>query len=114
MNLNRSSSNTVRMSQPRKDILQRDIVKLLTVPSNLEVKEDGRIFIKSLNKYYSGSGMTKLELLDKNGLVVNTFASISSCAKFLGIAPATVTSRLQKNKAVIVDNKELFINRAKA
>lgn len=92
MNLNRSSTNTARFSQPHFDTLQDDIVKLLTGPFNLEVKKDGRIFIKSLNKYYTGSGSIERELQDKNGLVVNTLGPISECAKFLGLSPCTVTT----------------------
>ena len=111
MNLNRLSSNKSRMSQTQIDALQIDIERLLGGPSNLEIKEDGRIFIKSLNKYYTGSGNIKVELLEKNGLVFNTFDSISDCAKFLGLAPRTVTTRLTKNQSVIVDNKELFIKK---
>ena len=34
------------------EVLQNDINRLLSGPSNLEIQEDGRIFIKSLNKYY--------------------------------------------------------------
>lgn len=111
MNLNRSSTNIAKMSQPQLDTLQDDIVKLLAGPSNLEVKKDGRIYIKSLNKYYTGSGSIKVELQNKNGLVVNTFGSISECAKFLGLAPLTVTTRLQKNMPVLVDNNELFVKK---
>jgi len=109
MNLNRLSTNTAKMSQIQLDSLQRDIVKLLTGPSNLEVEKDGRILIKSLNKYYTGSGSVKVELQDKNGLIVYTFGSISECAKFLDLAPGTVTTRLQKSMPVVVDNKELFV-----
>jgi len=111
MNLNRLSSNKSRMSQAQKDALQLDIVRLLGGPSNLEIKEDGRVFIKSLNKYYTGSGNIKVELLEKNGLVFNTFDSISECAKFLGLAPRTVTTRLGKNQPVRVGNKELLIKK---
>jgi len=57
---------------------QKDIERLLSGPSNLEIKEDGRIFIKSLNKYYTGSGNIKVELLEKNGLVFKTFDSKAS------------------------------------
>ena len=111
MNLNRSSTNATKMSQPQLDALKDDIVKLLTGPSNLEVKKDGRIFIKSLNKYYTGSGSIKVELQNKDGLVVNTFGSISECANFLGLAPLTVTTRLQKNKPILFNNNAVFVKK---
>jgi hypothetical protein len=68
------------------EVLQNDINRLLSGPSNLEIKEDGRIFIKSLNKYYSDKGMIKVELQNELGLVINTWDSIADCAKkYLGI-----------------------------
>ena len=42
-------------------------------PSNLEEREDGIIFLKSLNRYYPAANI-RVELQDKNGLVLNTFA----------------------------------------
>lgn len=111
MNNNRLSTSTAGLSQPRLDALQRDIEKLLSGPSNFETKEDGRIFIKSLNKYHTGGGSIKVELQEKNGLVLNTFYSIRECAEYLGVASATVASRVHKNQSIIVDGKELFIKR---
>lgn len=111
MNLNRLSTRTFVISKAQLELLPRDIERLLSGPSNLEIKEDGRIFIKSLNRYYSGSGNIKVELQEKNGLVFNTFDSISECAKFLGLAPRTVTTRLQKNQPVIVEGREFFVNK---
>ena len=111
MNLNRSSTNAAKMSQPQLDALKDDIVKLLAGPSNLEEKKDGRIFIKSLNKYYTGSGSIKIELQNKDGLVVNTFGSISECAKFLGLAPLTVTTRLQKNMPIVLNDNVVFVKK---
>jgi hypothetical protein len=111
MNLKRSSINDTKLSQAQLEQLREDVEKLLSGPSNLEIKEDGRIFIKSLNKYYTGSGNIKVELQDLNGLVLYTFGSISECAKFVGLAPRTVTTRLQKNQSINVDNKELFVKK---
>jgi len=111
MNLKRSSTNETKLSQAQLEQLREDVEKLLSGPSNLEIKEDGRIFIKSLNKYYTGSGNIKVELQDLNGLVLYTFDSISECAKFVGLAPRTVTTRLQKNQQINVDNKELFVKK---
>lgn len=111
MNLNRLSTNTARMGQPLLDNLKSDVVKILTGPSNLEIKQDGKIFIKSLNKYYTGSGSIKVELVEKSGLVVNTFGSISECAKSLGLAAKTVTTILNNNKPVVVDNNEFFVKK---
>ena len=109
INLNRLSTNPARLSPIQLDKLRRDIDKLLSGPSNLEIKADGRIFIKSLNKYYTGSGNIKVNLIGKNGLLNHSFDSISECAKFLGFSAGTVTNRLRDNKPVKVGSKELFV-----
>jgi hypothetical protein len=58
---------------------------LLNSPSNLE-KKDGRVFIKSLNKYYYDRKEISIHLIDKDGLVFQSFDSISRCASFLGLS----------------------------
>jgi len=59
--------------------------EILEGPSNYEIRE-GRIFIKSLNKYHSGRTKTKVELKDQEGLVFKTFDSMNKCAEFLGVS----------------------------
>nr|YP_009568437.1 hypothetical protein [Drechslerella brochopaga]QBL02519.1 hypothetical protein [Drechslerella brochopaga] len=111
MNLNRLSTNAAKLSQPDRVKLTRNIDKLLNGPSNLEIKANGRIFIKSLNKYYIGGEKIKVNLLDKEGILLNSFDSISECAKFLGISAGTVKDRLWNNKPLKVDSKEFFIQK---
>lgn len=112
MNLNRLSSNPAKLSPIQLEKLRENICKLLSEPSNLEIKADGRIFIKSLNKYYTGSGNIKADLLDKNGLVHHSFDSISECAKFLGLSAGTVAQRLRDNQPIKVGSKNcLYIKR---
>jgi len=109
MNLNRLSTNPAKLSQCLAAKLKEDISELLSVASNLEVK-NGKTLIKSLNKYYTGRG-NKVYILDKNGLLLYSFDSISKCAKFLGISGGTVSKRLVDNKPVIVGSKEFFISK---
>lgn len=110
MNLNRLSTNSVtKLSPTQLENLRRDIKKLLSGPSNLETRADGRIFIKSLNKYYTGSGSIKVNLLDKNGLLHYSFDSMSECAKFLGLSAGTVANRLRDNKPIEWESRELFV-----
>jgi len=112
MNSRRLSTNTVgkeaELVVDRK-FLDVEIDKLLRAPSNFEIKENGRIWIKSLNRYYSDGNKIKVHLKDENGLLISTFSSIASCAKFLDIHPATAKSRLQRNKPVLFNNKQLYI-----
>lgn len=106
MNVSRLSSNL----KPKADrtSLLKDINRLLAGESNFEVR-NGRIFIKSLNKYYSDPKAVKVQLQDKDGNTKQTFDSLSSCGRFLGVYPATIKTWIAKNKEVIVDKKPYFI-----
>ena len=69
--------------------LQEKINKLLSKPSNFEIKEDGKIIIKSLNRYYyNNTKPVGVELQNENGLVVKTWNSITECAKNLNMSKA--------------------------
>ena len=111
MNSRRLSTNPDKGKVVDRKLIYIEINKLLNAPSNFEIKEDGRIWIKSLNRYYSDGNNIKVQLKDKNGLIVNTFKSIASCAKFLEIHQATAKNRLQNNKAVLFNNKLLYITK---
>jgi hypothetical protein len=106
MNLNRLSSNT----KPKIDriSLLENINRFLTGESNFEIR-NGRIFIKSLNKYYSDPKCIKVQLQDKDGKVYQTFDSMSSCARFLGAYPHRIKPWIDKKKEVIVDKRPYFI-----
>lgn len=80
------------------------IEKLLNGPSNFEIQENGRIFIKSLNKYYSARDSLSVELQDINGLVVKTFGSMAEAARYFEVDPKTVKYWIQNNKPVPTRN----------
>ena len=113
MNNNRLSSN----QDENYPVIDREqlylkINQLLNGPSNIEVKEDGRLFIKSLNRFYTGSGKTEVQILsDKEGLVLKTFTSLSDCAKFLGLTQPTVKNRLIKNQAFLFEGNPCYLKR---
>ena len=108
MNSKRLSTYTVGKPVDRL-ILQDKIDKFLNGPSNYELKEDGKIWIKSLNKYHLNRKNAVVQLLDEKGLVVNVFDTMASCAKFLGINPTSVRYRLIRGKAVLFNNKLFYI-----
>jgi len=85
-----------------------EISKLLNGPSNIEVKEEGRLFIKSLNRF-SASGNTKVQIIEYSGLILNTFTSLTECAKFLGVSQTTVKNRLIENQLFLFENKPCCI-----
>lgn len=111
MNNNRLSTS----SSPRVDraLLLKDIDLLLKGPlsSNLEKREDGRIWIKSLNKYYNDHAKIRVELKDLEGNVIKTFDSQADCAKYLGVTPSVVGRRIQANKSFSFDNKLHYLNK---
>jgi hypothetical protein len=101
MNSRRLSTNDLKIVD--RALLYTQIEKLLKGPSNYVKKEDGRVYIISLNKYHTG-GTRKpliLTLKDSNGCVISTFSSRSECAKFLGVSDKTVTIRMQKGEVFL-------------
>lgn len=94
-------------------LLTNNVEKLLNGPSNLEIKENGQIWIKSLNRYKRGSNAKsiKVQLQESNVLVLNTFDSIRSCARFLGVHPPRAKALLDNKKSILFDNKYYFIKK---
>ena len=112
MNNNRLSTNSLKVDLIDGPVLQLEIDKLLAAPSNLEIKENGRIYIKSLDKDYSDRDRISVELHDEKGLVVNTFGSIADCAKFLSISRSVAGKRLYDNKPVLFNNQLLHLKKS--
>ena len=113
MNNRRLSTNSSHKID--RTTLTNKVEKLLNEPSNLEIRENGKIWIKSLNRYKRGSNYKsiKVKLQESDGLVINTFNSISSCARFLGIVPSTAKVLLDNNKSILLNNKHYFIKKVK-
>ena len=59
----------------------------------------------SLNKYYSDRVKIGLELIDENGGIIGSFASMADCAKYLNVTSMTVSKRLQSGKPFLFYNK---------
>ena len=113
MNNNRLSSSLCSSNSITREQLITKIEDLLSKPSNLEIKEDGRIFIKNLNKFYNpGKGSTKVGLFYENGNLEKFFDTITACAKHLGVSNDVVSRTLiNKGKPVSMDSKVLFVKR---
>lgn len=132
LNLIISQMNNSRLSRNRdaslpivdREQLYVDIINLLNGPSNIEVRDtsfslipskegimqgnEGRLFIKSLNRFLGG-GSIKVQIIEYNGLILNTFTSLSQCAKFLGVSQSTAKNRLIKNLLFLFENKPCYI-----
>lgn len=120
MNNNRLSSNQdENLPLVGREQLYLEINKLLNGPSNIEVKgasfppEQGRLFIKSLNRFYMGgfAGKTEVQIISKDGLVFKTFSSLSDCAKILGISQPTAKNRLIKNQPFLFENNPYYLKK---
>ena len=109
--MNCLTSNLDSAGTINSEVLQNDINRLLSGPSNLEIGEDGRIFIKSLNKYYSDKSRIKVELHNELGLVIGTWDSIAECAEFLGITRQRAGVLLKKDSPVYFEGKALYIKK---
>lgn len=106
MNNNRLSNSGNKTVD--KDYIASEVNRLLNGPSNYEIIK-GRIFIKSLNKFYTGRLKIQVELRDQEGLVFKTFDSMNKCADFLGVSTHTVSKRMKTSLPVILNNKEYIV-----
>ena len=109
--------NNNRLTTRRSDLVDRaaldcDIKRLLEGPSNFEIKEDGRIFIKSLNKYYNSKAKIRLDLINMTGDIIKSFDSSSDCAKSLNVSPMTVSLRLRNGKPFLFNDKLIYIKKS--
>lgn len=107
MNNNRLSTN--KPLKVNRTFTSKEVEIILNGPSNYEKLEDGRILIKSSNKYSFSRKKIQVELIDPQGLVFKTFNTITSCAEFLGVSSFTVAKRIKTNKSVSFKNKEYYI-----
>lgn len=114
--------NNYRLSSslhPRVDrlLLEADIAKLLSMPSNYEIRE-GKTYIKSLNRYLKNVGPNKaiaLQLLEGlSGNVIYTFNSFNDCAKFLGTSRSSVSNRSVNKNQFKHQGKLVYLQRVPA
>lgn len=89
--------------------IKREVKKLLDGRSNIEVKPDGRIWIRSNQRYLSGKGL-KVKLQSDRGQVLKYFDTLTQCGEFLGISYKKVSLLIKNNQeAIIVDNIPYYI-----
>ncbi len=95
MNNNRLS--TSGMPKIDRTLLKAEIAKLLSGPSNYEIR-DGKTYIISLNRYrkYISNKAQIVQLVDtSSGNIICTFNSQVDCAKFLQITKAGIAYRIK-------------------
>ena len=84
--------------------LKKKVESLLKGPSNLEERE-GKIFIKSLNRFRSEKKYIAIVLQDEKGNIINFFNSIADCIKFLGLGRNLVYKRYKKGQPILLDEQ---------
>ena len=113
MNNNRLTENRLRKTNRIKLILE--INELLALPSNLEYRENGKIWIISEGRFapdryiWKGKSVT---LLSTEGDIINTFKTVTACADFLGVNQATVSKRMIKGIKFQYDDKLCLIKKS--
>lgn len=112
MNNQRLTTNTLDNTLINRDLLLNKIINLLSKPSNFELKEDGKIFIKSLNRYYYNNTIPQsILMLDDTGSVVKSWASLTSCADNLGMSKSGVQKRLKNKTLFLFDGKTVYLDK---
>lgn len=112
--------NNNRLTENRKPLTNRvkllsDITNLLALPSNYEIREDGKKWIISEGRFaperdiWKGKAVT---LLSTEGTIIETFKTVTACANFLGVNQATVSKRIKKGINFQYENKLCLIKKA--
>jgi len=108
---NRESVKETVSRVDRKLLLEK-IENLLSKPSNFEVKEDGRIFIISENRYYSNKNKLQVTVERLDGTILYTFDSIKECLEKLKISKSLYYDRLNKGLPINIEGELLYIKRS--
>ena len=64
------------------------------------------------NKYKPGVSTIrkiKVKIVDEQGVILNKFDTIKSCADFLGVHPTWAKTLLVRLKAVVIKGKNCFV-----
>ena len=114
-----SKLRTVELNTEKKlnyNLLLENVKDLLSKPSNFEVYPDGKIFIKSEQKFWKGRGNVKIEVYDKEGLLLYSFDNLEMTANFFNVNKHIIKYRLNSGKTFILPfafgEKEVYFKRS--
>lgn len=90
-----------------RELLKAEINKFLSRPPIYVIKEDGRRWDISKNRFIGiKSGVRQaVRLISPDGEIIQTFNSRAACAKFLGFTTTTIRNKLDKNEPVLFQGK---------
>ena len=110
MNNNRLSTNKAEgLASYLEGEFLNDLNHLLSLPSNLEVHSNGKIFIISQGKYYNTGNNLAVQLVDSNDLVIREFDSVTDCSKFLELSKNTISRRLASRKPIEWNGQTVYV-----
>lgn len=110
MNNNRLS--TSKAQRVDRDVLMSEIDRLINTPSNYEIQEDGKIYIKSLKRYRNDTKPIAVQMLElSTGNVFNSFNSIAACGKFLGVSYPTTFNRVSSGNPFKFKDKLFYLRK---
>lgn len=112
-----SQMNNYRLStylpQIQKISYEKEVGELLNLPSNYVIK-NGKLFIKSLDRFKVDNEAVSIQLLDVvSSATIKSFSSISDCAKFLKLARSTVNNRALRGKSFLLEGRSVRLNYSK-
>lgn len=102
-----SSSNSTKVNRVE---LDADIVRFLSDPNknNYEIRE-GKVWIKSLNRFQSSWKSNSVQLWDREGNLLETFSSMKSMSTSLGLNRTTLLYRLKNNVTFEYKGKKVLL-----
>lgn len=111
-----SQMNTNRLSTTNSELISREelqtkIDALLSLPTNYEIREDGRTWIISENKYYRSQKSIGVVLQGEDGNVISSFKTLTACAESLGKTRNLITRYMLSGKPLLINNKLVYIKR---
>lgn len=92
--------------------INSEVSRLLNEAPNYETV-DGKIFIRSLNKFHNSRNKIQVKLCDGEGIVFQTFHSLNQCAEFVGVSAHTVSKKMKTSVPIEYNSKEFWIVKSK-
>ena len=98
---NNNRLSTSKLAKIDRGLLHADVQRVLSGDSNYENRGD-RIYIKSLNRYLTSPKAKVVQLVDvHSGEILNTYSSLTACAKYLGMSQSSVWVKYTKGESFL-------------
>lgn len=110
--LSQQAGISVRKAKIDRDSLELEISEILNNAnsSNYEIRE-GRVWIKSLNRFQSQFKGVPIKLFDSEGNLLAIYPSLLKCSKEMGILRHTLMYRLKNNNTFEYKGKLVYLKK---